>query len=48
VAAAVHRVLGDPALQGALARAGEARLAAFDLAANKRRLAEVIGGAIGS
>jgi glycosyltransferase involved in cell wall biosynthesis len=46
VAAAVHRVLDDPALQGALARAGEARLADFDLAANKRRLAEVIGGAI--
>jgi glycosyltransferase involved in cell wall biosynthesis len=46
VAAAVHRVLSDEALQGSLARAGEARLRDFDLDANKRRMAEVVGAAL--
>lgn len=42
VAAAVDRVLSDPALQGALTRAGTARLADFDLARNRQRLADVL------
>jgi glycosyltransferase involved in cell wall biosynthesis len=46
VAAAVHRVLEDPALQGSLTRAGEARLADFDLDRNRRRMAEVVGEAL--
>ena len=46
VAAAVHRVLEDEGLQGALARAGEARLRDFDLEDGKRRLAEVVGAAL--
>jgi glycosyltransferase involved in cell wall biosynthesis len=46
VAAAVHRVLGDPALQDSLTRAGEVRLADFDLDLNRRRMAEVIGEAL--
>lgn len=42
VAAAVQRVLTDTAVRDALVAAGERRLADFDLAANKRLLADVL------
>lgn len=48
VAAAVHRVLSDPSLADALADAGTARLADFDLAVTRRTwraaLESVVGG----
>jgi L-malate glycosyltransferase len=42
VAAAVHRVLDDSALRERLADAGTARLADFDLATNRRKLADLL------
>jgi L-malate glycosyltransferase len=42
VAAAVDRVVGDPALADALVRAGTARLAEFDLTVTRRRTAEAL------
>ena len=42
VAAAVQRVLTDATVRDALVAAGKQRLADFDLAANKRRLADVL------
>jgi glycosyltransferase involved in cell wall biosynthesis len=47
VAAAVHRVVSDGAVRAAMVEAGERRLADFDLAAHRQRLAEVIGEVIG-
>jgi glycosyltransferase involved in cell wall biosynthesis len=47
VAAAVHRVVTDPTLRAALVTAGTDRLAAFDLETNRRRMADVLTGAIG-
>ncbi len=42
VAAAVHRVVGDPALRDELVRAGSDRLAHFDLNASKRRFVNAL------
>jgi glycosyltransferase involved in cell wall biosynthesis len=48
VAAAVHRVVTDPTLRAALVAAGTDRLADFDLGTNRRRMAEVLTGAVGA
>jgi len=47
VATAVHRVLADGALRAGLVAAGTARLATFDLAANRRRFAEAVRAVVG-
>jgi glycosyltransferase involved in cell wall biosynthesis len=45
-ATAVHHVLVDPVLRAELVEAGTRRLADFDLATNRRRMAEAIAGAL--
>jgi len=47
MAAAVHRVVSDPALRSSLVAAGERRLADFDLATNRKRFGDLVLGAIG-
>jgi glycosyltransferase involved in cell wall biosynthesis len=47
-AAAVARVLRDPALRGVLAAAGRARAAEFDLAASTRRFVSLVQQAVGA
>jgi len=47
LAAAVHVVLSDPSLRGALVAAGARRLADFDLAANRARFGALVREAIG-
>jgi glycosyltransferase involved in cell wall biosynthesis len=42
MAAAVHRVMSDPALRDALVAAGTRRLADFDLAANRKRFGDLV------
>jgi len=48
VAAAVQRVITDGPLRSALVAAGTARLADFDLAANKQRFADAVRDVVGS
>ncbi|HWH34814.1 MAG TPA: glycosyltransferase [Acidimicrobiales bacterium] len=47
VAAAVHRVVDDPELAGRLVAAGTARLADFELAATRQRMAAVLERLLG-
>lgn len=47
LAAAVHRVVSDEGVRTALVEAGAERIAAFDLAANRRRFAEAVQEALG-
>jgi glycosyltransferase involved in cell wall biosynthesis len=46
LAAAIHRVAHDRVLREALVAAGLRRLADFDLATDKRRMAEAVAGAL--